>query len=136
MLQDTTDVLEKLGDKDDETFQALAKKGVRTRYENQRFWHLYKLKFIKTRVLRVRKRRADAVNARINVAAQIMSARKATLPLNNKLPDFKVRQLRNFFKGEEGSTKYNLLTNPFMTEEQFEKKFNNLRVILQKKLFK
>ena len=63
MLQDTTDVLEKLGDKDDETFQALAKKGVRTRYENQRFWHLYKLKFIKTRVLRARERRADAVNA-------------------------------------------------------------------------
>ena len=87
MLQDTTDVLEKLGDKDDETSGA-SKKGVRTRYENQRFWHLYKLKYIKTRVLRTRERRADAVNARINVAAQILSARKATLPLNNKLPDF------------------------------------------------
>ena len=117
--------MEKLGDKDDTTFEELAKKGVRTRYENQRFWHLYKLKYIKTRVLRARERRADVVNKQVNIAAKIMTSRKSTLPLTNKLPDFKVRQLKNFFKGEEGSTKYNLLTNPFMAEDVFENKFNN-----------
>ena len=117
--------MEKLVVKDDTTFEELAKKGVRTRYENQRFWHLYKLKYIKTRVLRARERRADVVNKQVNIAAKIMRSRKSTLPLTNKLPDFKVRQLKNFFKGEEGSTKYNLLTNPFMAEEVFENKFNN-----------
>ena len=96
---------------------------MRTKYETQRYLHLYKLKYIKTRVMRSRERRKDMVNDNVATALALLGRKKSRIPLPNKLPDFKLRQVRNFYRGDENSTKFNLLTNPTMSEAEFMSKF-------------
>ena len=86
-----------------------------------------KLRFIKTRTMRSHARRVKCVQEDVEKVEEIMNKQKLDgVRLDNKLPDFKVKQIQSFYTKEPGRqmvSPYCLLTNTNTTEEQFLKKF-------------
>lgn len=119
--------MEAFGDIDDATLERLKNKRDRTKHEDQRYKTLMKLRFIKTRTMRSQARRLKCVQDDSEKIESIMNQQQLnTAPMDNKLPDFKLKQIQAYFTEEPGrqmNSPYCLVTNPALTEEEFMKKF-------------
>ena len=86
-----------------------------------------KLRFITMRRMRSHVQRVKCVQEDVEKVEEIMNKQKLDgVRLDNKLPDFKVKQIQSFYTKEPGRqmlSPYCLLTNTNTTEDQFLKKF-------------
>ena len=119
--------MEPFGDVDDATLKRLGDLKQRTKYEEERYQRLLKLRYLKTRTLRSRARRIHTISDDAQRIESFMKENELdSTPMKNKLPDFKLNQIQGYFSGvpsRQLSSPFCLLTNPEQKEEDFLKKF-------------
>ena len=119
--------MEPFGDVDDATLKRLGEIKQRSKYEEDRYQKLLKLRYLKTRTMRSRARRISTISDDAERIASYMKDNDLdNAPLQNKLPDFKLQQIQGYFTtvpGRQLTSPFCLVTNPQQKEEDFLKKF-------------